>query len=199
MSSGTVSRRTRMTGFPCCDHSTAVSAENTTCPLAAPGDAGSPVVTVGIAFHSVGVESRRQQLIERFRIDQQNRVLRRHELLGRQIGGDHHRRVAGALAAARLQHEQPLVLNRELEVLHVLVVALEPGRDLAQLLVRLRQHLLQLANRLRCAHARHDVLALGVDQELAVELFLAGPGIPREADAGRRALARCCRRPSSGR
>ena len=46
MSSGTVSRRTRMTGLPCCVHSTASSAENTTCPLAAPGEAGSPLVAV---------------------------------------------------------------------------------------------------------------------------------------------------------
>src|SRR6185503_9547639 len=97
--------------------------------------------------------------------------------------------VAGPLSTARLQHEQPLVLNRELEVLDVLVVFLEPRRDLTQLLVGLGHHLLELANRLRRADAGDDVLALRVDQELAVELFLSGRGIAREADPGRRSIA----------
>ena len=52
MSSGTVSRRTRMTCLPFWVQSTAWSAENTTWPLAAPGDAGSPLVATGIFFHS---------------------------------------------------------------------------------------------------------------------------------------------------
>ena len=52
MSSGTVSRRTRMTCLPFCVHSTAWSAEKTTWPLAAPGEAGRPLVATGIFFHS---------------------------------------------------------------------------------------------------------------------------------------------------
>ena len=59
----------------------------------------------------------------------------------------------------------------------------------AQLLVGLRHHLLELADRLRRADAGDDVLALRVDEELAVELLLAGGRVPREADAGRRAVA----------
>ena len=117
------------------------------------------------------VEAGREQLVERLRIDQQHRFLRRDELLGHQIGRDHDRRVAGALAAARLQHEEALVLNRELEVLDVLVVLLEPRGDVAQLLVGLRHHLFELADRLRRADAGDDVLALRVDQEFAVELL----------------------------
>ena len=135
------------------------------------------------------IESRRQQLRERFGIDQQQRFLRRHDLLGRQIGGNHDRRIARALAAAGLQHVELLVLDRELEVLHVLVVLLEARRNLAKLLVGLRQHLLELLDLLRRAHAGDDVLALRVDQELAVELLRAGRRAPREADAGRRAIA----------
>ena len=54
MSSGTVSRRTRITGSPLFDHSTAVSDENTALPHAAPGDAGRPLVTVSCDFHSFG-------------------------------------------------------------------------------------------------------------------------------------------------
>ena len=131
------------------------------------------MVATGIFFHSSGSKPGREQLAERLRIDEQHGVLRRDELLGHEIGGDDDGRVAGALAAARLQHEEPLVLNRELEVLDVLVVLLEPRRDLAQLLVGLRHHLLELADRLRRPDAGHHVLALRVDEELAVELLLA--------------------------
>ena len=43
-----------------------------------------------------------------------------------------------------------------------------------------------LADRLRCPYPGDDVFALRVDQELAVELFLAGGRIASEPDAGRR-------------
>ncbi len=54
MSSGTVSLRTSIAFLPWRVHSTASSAVNTTCPDAAPGDAGNPFVAVGSAFHSFG-------------------------------------------------------------------------------------------------------------------------------------------------
>ena len=90
-----------------------------------------------------GIEARRQQLRQRFGIDEQQRLFRRDDLFVREIGGDHDGRISGALAAARLQHVELLVLNGELEVLHVLVVLLEPRRDFAQLLVGVRQHVLR--------------------------------------------------------
>ena len=40
--------------MPCCVHSTAWSELNTTCPEAAPGDAGRPRVAVGSAFQAAG-------------------------------------------------------------------------------------------------------------------------------------------------
>jgi hypothetical protein len=52
MSSGTVSRRTRTTALPASDQRTASAALKTICPLAAPGEAASPLVATGIAFHS---------------------------------------------------------------------------------------------------------------------------------------------------
>ena len=144
MSSGTVSRRTRITGSPRSDHCTASSAVNTTWPDAAPGDAGKPSGRDRNLRPLLRIEARRQQLRQRLRIDQQHGFPRRDQPFLDQVGGDHHGGVAGALAAARLQHEQPLVLDGELEVLHVLVVLLEARRDVAQLLVRLRHHLLEL-------------------------------------------------------
>ncbi len=54
MSSGTVSFLTSTTFFPWRVHSTARSAVKTACPDAAPGDAGSPFVATGSAFHAFG-------------------------------------------------------------------------------------------------------------------------------------------------
>ena len=54
MSSGTVSRRTRITGLPCWLHVTASSAVKTAWPQAAPGEAGRPRVAAGMPFHSLG-------------------------------------------------------------------------------------------------------------------------------------------------
>ena len=59
------------------------------------------------------------------------------------------------------------LLDRELGVLHVLVVGLERAQDLHQLLVGLRHHLGQLGEIAGCAHTRDDVLPLSVDQEVA--------------------------------
>ena len=47
------------------------------------------------------------------------------ELLSHQISRDHDGGVPVRLPLPSLQHEQALVLNRELEVLHVLVMLLE--------------------------------------------------------------------------
>ena len=54
MSSGLVSLRTRITSFPSVAHSTALSAWKTTAPVAAPGEAGSPLATTSsFAFGSI--------------------------------------------------------------------------------------------------------------------------------------------------
>ena len=65
------------------------------------------------------------------------------------------------------------VLDRELDVLHVAVVLLEPRHRLEQLVERLRQPLAHLLDRLRRADAGDDVLALRVHEVLAVEAVLA--------------------------
>ena len=98
--------------------------------------------------------------------------------------------MAGALAAPGLEHVQLLVLDGELEVLDIAVVLLQVLGDLVELVVGLGQRLLQLRDRLGGADSGDDVLALRVDQELSVELVLAGARVAREADAGARPLAR---------
>ena len=115
-------------------------------------------------------------------------------LLGEQplvdgVAGEAHGGLGGPLGVARLQHEQLPVLDRELRVLHVLVVLLELAEDLHQLLVRLGHDVLELGDVARVAHAGDHVLALGVDEEVAARLGLAGHLVAAERHAGGRVVA----------
>ena len=53
-----------------------------------------------------------------------------------------------------------------------------------EFLIGFRQHLVHLRKRPRGADAGHHILALGVDEELAIEFLRAGRGVPGEAHAG---------------
>ena len=75
---------------------------------------------------------------------------------------------AGALAHPGLEHPQLALLDGELGVAHVPVVGLEAGEDGQQLGVDRRELVLQGRERLGVPDAGHHVLALGVDQEVAV-------------------------------
>ena len=148
-----------------------------------------------------GIDGRMQQLIERSGIDPRHRVLfGDHAFIG-EFDGDAQRRLRGALAAAGLQHPQLALLDREFHVLHVAVMLFEHRVDPRQFLERLGHRGFHrglvgagflariFGDVLRRANARHHVLALRVDQEFAVQLALAGRGIARERNAGRRGLA----------
>ena len=189
MSSGAVSLRTRRTFLPALVSSTACSDVNTAWPDAAPGEAGRPLVDDRQLLPLGRIEHRRQQLRQRLGLDQEQRLARLQQLLGDEVGRDEDRRVAGALAAPGLQHVELVVLDRELEVLDVLVGLLQAAGDLAQLLVGVRHHLLELGDRQRRADAGDDVLALRVHQELAEELVGAGRRVAGEAHAGGRTVA----------
>ena len=149
----------------------------------------------------VGIDGRMQQLVERGRIDARDRFLLGDQLLLRELDRDAQRRLGGALAGAGLQHPQLALLDREFEVLHVAVVLFEHAVDAREFresgrhrafhrrLVGARFLARGLGDLLRRANAGDDVLALRIDQKLAVELLLAGRGIAREGDAGRRGVA----------
>ena len=85
------------------------------------------------------------------------------------LDGDADGGETGAFAVSRLQHVEPIVLDRELKVLHVLEMLLEERADFHQRLVRRWHFFGELRDRVRRAHAGDDVFALGVDQILAVE------------------------------
>ena len=152
--------------------------------------AGRRSQTRGEYFGGAG-ELRVQDLIEVIGRDAHDRLvlgdrpLRRRLALRRcHIDGHLQRGCTGALADTRLQHPQLALLDRELGVAHVLVVALETSKDRQQLAVNLREVQLHVIERLGVANAGDDVFALRVDQKVAVGLIFASGGVAGEADAG---------------
>ena len=139
----------------------------------------------GVRVHH-GVE----QLIQVLRRNPLHRFVRRDQSLLHQFDRDPHGGEPGSLGAARLQQVQLAALEGELDVLHVFEVSLELRRDALQLAVHLRERAaLQLRDRLGRPRARHDVLALGVGEDVAVEHLLSCATIARERDARARVVA----------
>ncbi len=127
MSSGLVSLRTRITFSPFAAHSTASSGLKTTLPTAAPGDAANPLrENLDLRRR---VDARVEKLVELLRLHPHESLVLRDQALGHHVDGDLDRGLRRALPAARLQHVELPLLDGELEVLHVAVVALEPVGD----------------------------------------------------------------------
>ncbi len=182
-----------MTVLPCAAHVSASSAKNT---ISTCGRTGTGRQTLGeqTAFLDGGglggaIEHRAQKLVERFGLDAAKGLVLADQFLVHHLDGDAHAGEAGALAVAALKHEQLLVLDGELDVLHVLVVLFELLADFVELLVGHREVLLEVDDLLRRTDAGDHVFALGVDQELTIEEVLARRRIAREAHAGGRVLA----------
>ena len=130
-----------------------------------------------------------QQLVELARVDPRYRLLMRDHPLCGHLDCDAKRSTGRALACPRLQKVQPALLDRELDVLHVTVVALEPVERRRQLREGLRQPVAHHRDRLGRPNARDDVLALRVDEELAIQHRFARRRVAGEAHAGTGALA----------
>ncbi|MNE10443.1 hypothetical protein D3C80_1031590 [compost metagenome] len=149
----------------------------------------------------VGVQRRVQQLVQGGGLDPRHGFFLRDHALGGQIDSDLQRRLGRALAVSGLQHPQTALLDRELDVLHVAIVAFQPVHDVDELteddrhgLFHRRRglaHLLaaRLGQGLRRADARDHIFPLRIDQELAVELGFAGRGVAGEGHARGRGLA----------
>ena len=176
-----------MTDSPALPRSAALSASSTIFPDAAPGEAFSPCAATSNS--RVRVEARVQELVELGRVDPRDGLLPLDQPFRRHVDRALDRRRRRPLRRARLEEVEPALLDGELDVLHVAVVPLERGHRLEELVVRLGQTLAQLGERLRRADPGHDVLALRVDEVLAVDALLAGRRIAGEADAGRRVVA----------
>ncbi len=88
-----------------------------------------------------------------------------------------------SLPVPGLQHVQLALLDRELDVLHVLVVLLELVLDFHQFLIDGVVPLAHLFGWRWSADTSHNVFTLSVDQELTKELILAGVRVAGERDA----------------
>ena len=130
------------------------------------------------------VEDGRQQLVELVGGVAQHCGFPVDELLLEHVHGELQCSGGGTLAVAGLEHEQLAFLDGELDVLHVLEVLFQDRADLHQLGEGLRHFLLETGHGLRSADPCNHVFALGVHEELAVELVLAVGGIAGEGHAG---------------
>ena len=154
-----------------------------------------------------------EQLVQRGRIDAFDGRLLVDQLLLYEIGGNLDRRGRGALTVAGLQHVQRAVLDREFDILHVLVMALQFDADRVELLEDFGHGFFeggvvllapgfadalrfgpikraQPRQLLRGADARYHVFALRVDQVLAIEIaVIAGRWVARERHTRGRVVA----------
>ena len=172
MSSGVVSQRTRITGpaFAALDGGVGVEARSP--PQAAPGEAFRPLRgDLERRLGSIIGWSSWSSWAGSIRATASSREISPSSTI---VDGRLERRRGRALRGARLQQVELLVLDGELDVLHVAVVLLEAAHRLEQLLERLGQRVAHRLERLRRADARDDVLALRVREELAVDAGLAG-------------------------
>jgi len=130
------------------------------------------------------IELRVQERVDVVGADAQHGILLGDHAFVDHVHRDLDGRGRGALPIAGLQHPQLAALDGELNVLHVLVVVLEDLADLREFRVGFRQVLGHPRDLLGGADAGDHVLALRVDQVLAVELLFARGRVARERDAG---------------
>ena len=140
------------------------------------------VLLIGF-LQRLGVELRVQEHIERLGVDLHERFLLGDHTLVDEVAGDLDGSGSRALAVARLEHIELLVLDGELHILHIAVVIFKDLADFLELLVHLGEHARHLCDGHGRTHARDDVLALCVGEELAHEALFARGGIAGERNA----------------
>ena len=129
-----------------------------------------------------GIEAGEHEASQLVAGDPRQRLVDVDDALAHEVRGDPERRLGRSLAHPCLQHPQPTVLDGELDVAQVLVVPLQGGHHLEQLLVRRRVEIGKVGEGHGVADAGHDVLALGVGQVVAVDATVARRGVAGEAD-----------------
>ena len=138
-----------------------------------------------------GVELRVQELVELSGVDAAHGLLTGDEAFLDHLDSDAQSGGGGTLAHAGLEHPELALLDGKLDVAHVTVVILKRQEDTLKLLtcgLEARGGL-EVGDGLGIADAGHDVLALGVNQKVTVELLGAVGRVARKGDTGRRGLA----------
>ena len=155
-------------------------------PTAAPGEAFRPVA-IAVGPGPFG-DDLLEQLLEPVGVQAQHRRVDVDQALGLHVVGHDPLGEGGPLADPGLEQPQLALLDGELDVAHVAVVAPQGPHVLLELLPGPRldvAHLLQLHG---VADPGHDVLALGVDQVVAVGPGVAVGRVAGEGDPGARVL-----------
>jgi len=120
---------------------------------------GSPSQSLSLFYFSQ-IENGREQLIKLIRRMRKIAVSQSMSFSFTMSIGELERSHRGALAVARLEHEQLTFLHGELDVLHVLEMFFQSLADFQKFRVRLRHLIFQFQNRFGRAHAGDDVFAL---------------------------------------
>ena len=156
------------------------------------GGTGAGVQTAGQRLVLLGgVKLRVQELVELRGIDAAHGLLAGDQALLDHFDSDAQGGGGGALAHAGLEHPELALLDGELDIAHIAIMILERQEHALELLtcgLEARGGL-EVGNGLGVADAGDDVLALGVNQKIAVELLGAVGRVARKGDAGRRGLA----------
>ena len=138
-----------------------------------------------------GVELRVQELVELRGVDAVHGLLTGDEAFLDHLDSDAQGGGCGTLAHAGLEHPELTLLDGELDIAHIAVMILERQEHTLELLtcgLEARGGL-EVGDGLGVADAGDNILALGVDQKVTVELLSAVGRITRKGDAGRRGLA----------
>ena len=137
----------------------------------------------GTCLKGSRIEGGMQKLIQRLCVDTANSLFGSDLALVYQIAGDLDGCRSSSLTVTGLEEVQLSFLNGELHILHVTVMVLKFHCVIHELLIALRQILLQLGDGLRCADTCYDVLTLCIDQVLTVDTLLTGGGVSGEGNA----------------
>ena len=130
-------------------------------------------------------------MVELLRSNAQNGLFLGDEAFLLHVDGNLQRSSGGTLANAGLQHEELALLDGELDVHHVAEVLLEHDEDVLKFLTGLLEtrDMLEFGNRRSVADAGDDVLALSVDEVVAIELVRTVGCITSESNARRGGVA----------
>ena len=130
-----------------------------------------------------GIKNGSEQLAEGIGRNTADGIIWLDELLFHHFHSDTDRSKSSSLAVAGLQHEKTTVFDGELEVLHVVEVALQGMPNILELTIDLGHLDLKLQNGLRSTNACDHILALGIEKKLTVKNFLARSWIASEGNS----------------
>ena len=156
------------------------------------GGTGAGIKTAGESLVLLGgVKLRVQELVELRGIDTAHGLFACDQAFLDHFDSDAQGGGGGALAHACLEHPELALLDGELDIAHIAVMILERQEHALELLtcgLEARGGL-EVSDRLGVADASDNVLALGVNQKVTVELLGAIGRVAREGNARRRGLA----------